>query len=437
MLTGWAIHLGASPLVVGALGSLPFLAQSVQLPASWITAIAGRRRVALIALTAGRMAWLPLAAMPFLGLSDASARALLIAVAAVAAVLGVVGSNAQVAWLGEWVPTGIRGRWLARRAAIQTASSTLAGLAAAVVLDAARPHGHVETVLAALALVAALAGAATAVAVARQHPAPGARPVETLETAPPRRRERRGADRPRDRVDVPTLRSLLVDPATRRVLAYQLAWNAAVGSASAFVTFHLLQNLGAPFAIAAVHSGSVATIRILTAPLWGRALERTGSRPILVFCSFGIALIPAIWILPQPGWLWPLIVEAVISGCLWSGHGLAAFQLPLVVASRERRLAMLGAFAMVGGLGFAAATLAAGALATALPSTFTLGGQSFVPIHILFFASFLLRLGAAAMTLRLVEPNARSLPHLIENLRAQLRQTLPARALAGLLTSLR
>jgi MFS family permease len=384
---------------------------------SWTTALLGRRRTALLALSAGRLAWLPLALLPFVPLSVDVQRTMLVAVAALAAVFGVIGSNAQVAWLGDVVPPAIRGRWLARRAATQTLCSTVAALLAAVVLDAARPSGHADEILALLALFAAGCGLATALTVRRQHepPRPG----------------------PRERVDLAALRAVVADPGVRRLLAYHFVWNAAVGVASAFVGLHLLQNLGAPFAIAALHSGAVATIRVLTAPLWGRALERTGSRPILIVCSAGIALIPAIWILPQPGWLWPLCVEAVISGCLWSGHALASFQLPLVVAPPERRLALLGAFAMTGGLGFATATLGAGAVATALPARMDLLGATFVPIHVLFFTSFLLRLGAAGMAHRLIEPGARSISDLAAQLKIQLGQTLPARAMSGLLALVR
>jgi len=66
ILTGWALHLGATPLQVGALGALPQLAQLVQLPSAWATALFGRRRVAIAAVGLARQALLPLALLPFL-----------------------------------------------------------------------------------------------------------------------------------------------------------------------------------------------------------------------------------------------------------------------------------------------------------------------------------------------------------------------------------
>ena len=47
VLTGWALHLGCSPLLVGVIASLPQLAQLVQIPAAWTTSLLGHRRACL------------------------------------------------------------------------------------------------------------------------------------------------------------------------------------------------------------------------------------------------------------------------------------------------------------------------------------------------------------------------------------------------------
>src|SRR2546421_8191402 len=99
VLTGWALFLGASPVVIGLLGALPLAAQMVQVPAAWLTQRIGARPLAIVSIGAARLAWLPLVAVPFLHLAPATALMVFIGVVALAAILGVVGNNAWTAWM--------------------------------------------------------------------------------------------------------------------------------------------------------------------------------------------------------------------------------------------------------------------------------------------------------------------------------------------------
>src|SRR3989442_3197005 len=66
ILTAWAIHLGASPLVIGLLGALPVACNVLNLPAAWLTHVVGRKRLAVAAVGASRLVYLPLVVFPFL-----------------------------------------------------------------------------------------------------------------------------------------------------------------------------------------------------------------------------------------------------------------------------------------------------------------------------------------------------------------------------------
>src|SRR5215831_1577152 len=101
VLTGWAMHLGASALVTGLCVALPQMAQLLQVPAAWSTALLGHRRACLLLVTASRFVPLPLALLPFLPVGAAAAQSVLIGVSAVAAVLGVLGNNAWVLSVSE------------------------------------------------------------------------------------------------------------------------------------------------------------------------------------------------------------------------------------------------------------------------------------------------------------------------------------------------
>jgi MFS family permease len=391
ILAGWALYLGASPIEVGILGALPQLAQLVQLPSAWVTAVLGRRRVAIVAVALSRQALLPLALLPLLPLSPHGARGLLVATSAAAGVLGVVGNNAWTAWMGELVPEPLRGRYFGRRTALCTLGGTVAGLAAARVLDALTSQRDAGVALALLAAAASLFGVATTALMVRQH--------DTLAPAAP----------------PPTPAAVLRpirDRAARALLTYQLAWNASAGLGGAYFTFHLLHNLQAGFTLAALHAAASAAARFLAAPLWGRAIDRFGARPVLAACSFAAATMPILWLSTSPGFLWPIALDALVGGVAWSGHGLASFALPLAVAPRRDRPFYLATFAMAGGAAYALATAFGGALAAALPHAVATLGTRGHGLELLFALSAAGRFSSGFLALRIAEDGAGSLAEL-------------------------
>ncbi len=398
VLTGWALHLGASPLLVGVLGSLPFLCQFVQLPSAWVAAAFGPRRVSIIAVALSRQALLPLVLLPWLPMSVVAKQWVLVLVAALAAVLGVIGNNAWVTWMGDLVPRRIRGRYFGRRTALCTLGGTLASLGAGLVLDWSDTRGVQGAALAILALFACLAGALTTWLMVRQQEAPpGAAP-------PP--------------LTVAAVLEPLGNEHARRFLGYQLAWNAAIGLSGAYYVLHMLANLKMGFTLMAVHGASVAVVRILTGPLWGRALDRVGARPVLIACSFGISVIPIYWLFATADFLWPIALDVVVSATLWSGHGLATFSLPLNVAPKARRSFYLATFAMGGGLAYAAATFLGGALLAALPQHFVVLDRPMVAFHVILILSAVARVSAALLGLRIIERGARPVDELAKLLRS-------------------
>jgi MFS family permease len=398
ILTGWALHLGASPLVIGVLGALPVAAQAVQLPAAWLTQRLGAKPLAVGAIGAARLVWLPLVALPFLHLSPRHGLALLGAIAVTAAILGVLGNNAWTAWMGELVPAPLRGRFFSRRMVYLSVSGTLTALAAGLALDTLGPRGWQGETLAALAAVACAAGLASIGLLLRQHD--------------PARGDARPSPQWHD-VTHP-----LRDRSTRPFVGYLLAWNAAVGLSASFFSFHMLANLRMGFTLAALHGIAVCLVRVVAAPAWGRVVDRVGARPVLAVCSFGISLVPALWLLATPERWWPVALEAVVSGALWSGHGIAAFDLSIGLSPQKSRPFHLATFGMAGGLGFAVAATLAGLLVHALPAPLDVLGSSWNGVHVLFLLSALGRAGAAGLALRIGEPGARSVPELLRALLA-------------------
>jgi len=412
VLTGWALYLNASPTVLGLVLALSQLAQLFQIPAAWTTSLLGRRRACIALVGLSRQAMLPLCALPFLPLSDASRQGVLIGVAALSSVLSVLGNNAWVAWMSDLVPQRVRGRYFGRRSALCTLGGALAAAGVGLVLDHARAHQLEGTALALLQVAGSLCGLVTTALMFRQH---DPRPEHT-----------------RVRLSWSRVSAPLRDPAARALCVYLVAWNAAVGLAGSFFTLHMLKNLELGFTLIALHGTSVALVRMVAAPLWGGLLDRLGARPVLIACSFAICVVPLVWLFPTPTSLWPLAVDAVVAGVLWSGHALAIFNLQLAITPRPERPFYLAVFATLAGLSFSVATVAGGLLVDALPDRFTLLGFSLCDLHVMFALSGLFRLAAAFTSLRIREPAAKSVPALYDALLGKLRPAVlrPVRLVA-------
>ena len=389
LLTGWALHLGAGPLYTGLLVALPQVAQLFHFPGAWTTSWLGHRRACLWLVGASRQVLLPLALLPFLPLGDEQRRLVLVLVAGLSAILGVLGNNAWVAWMGELVPKRIRGRYFGRRTGLCMLGGALAAALVGLLLDWARPRDLVLPVLGGLQVLACLCGVATVVLMRRQHdPSPHADPVPL---------QLREALAP------------LADKRARGLFTYHLLWNFAVGLAGSFFALHMLQNLKMGFTLVALHGATTAAFRMVAAPLWGALIDRLGARPVLATCSFAIAGIPLLWLLPTEARLWPLLIDAALAGLFWSGHSLAVFALPLTLTRRRERPFFVAALAAMGGLAFATATAGAGALASWLPDRLSPLGWPIHDLQVLFVLSALLRLVAATFSLKIEEPSARRL----------------------------
>jgi MFS family permease len=406
IIMGWALYLGCGPFWVGLLGALPFLAQLMQLPGAWLTSRFGARRMALLTVLLSRQAFLPLIALPFLPLSLEVKRGVLVAVAATHHGLGILCNNAWVTWMGDLVPPRVRGRYFGRRTAISTLAGALSTLTTGTFLDGARASDRTGLALAALAFTACVLGAlSTAIMALKHDPArhPTGTPFQAARMLQPLR-----------------------DGAARRLLAYGISWNAALGLAGPFFTLYLVQDLKLGFTLAALQGSSASLARMLSAPLWGRLIDRLGARRVLRACAYGLVLSPVLWVLAGPERWWPIALEALLGGVLLSGHGLASFALPLAVAPARERPFYHAAFAMAGGASFALASAAGGALLQAFPPSHSLLGYTCTPLQLTFLVSALARGLAALLSRHLIEPAALAPPRGTGARRAPLPVLVPA-----------
>lgn len=345
VVTAWAIQLGAGPALLGLMWGLPQIVQLLQLPAAWLTSRFGRRKVAILAVGGSRQVGLALLLLPVLSLTPRAGRAYVLGAFGFSAALAVLGHNAWLTWASDLVPARLRGRYFGRRTALCTLIGTVAAVAAGRLIDASNARGHGVKGLLVLTAIAALAGAISTYVMRMQHDPPGGpQPVVAW-------------------------RQLLLpfgDRAARRLLAVQGAWHGAVGLTASLTVLVMLKTLKVGFAGLSLYAATIALMRVVSAPLWGRVLDRSGARGILVKTSLGVALLSTIWLWAAPGRIWLVAIEALVSGVLLGGHELALFTLPLSIAPRASRAVYMAAFVMAAGLAFGIASMIGGALTVPL-----------------------------------------------------------------------
>ncbi len=387
VVTGWAVYLGARPATIGFLGALPLAAQMVNLGAAWITDAVGPKRHTVVAMAISRLLLFTLAALPFVPLAPPVKLGVFVVVIALSTVAGVVGNTAWLAWMSDLVPPAVRGRFFGRRVVSLSLAGTAATLGAGLLLDAMAHRGHPGLGLATVTATGGTAGLIGVALLLRQH-----EPKHAAATTGNR---------------WSGLRMALTEPQIRSYLWYQLAWNGAVGISAGFFSYHLLHNLGTGFTILSAHGVTVAFVRILSGTLWGRTVDRLGGQPVIAFCSLAISAVQGVWLFVTPARLWPIALEALASGFLWAGHGIASTQLSIGLSPRATRAFRLAAISAAAGLGFALASTIAGQVAGLIPERFTLLGIAWTSIHPLFVLSGAARAVSATLALRIADPGAR------------------------------
>lgn len=372
VLTGFLILLGASPSDFAWAEAIRVLAQGAPLLiAPWLTG--GVKRRAIATLTLGRALWLPALALPWF-LSGGQVVVVFLAIYALNRMLDAVGQATWLTWMSSLVPAGMRGRYFARRNAVQLLSGLCAGLAAAWLLDHA---GRTRETFGALLVGAVLLGIASALLMGAQpERAQEERRVTDQEPPPPERR--RGIGFWTHVLMAGVAGGGVVDEAhTSRLrfakfLAFFTLWGLGNGISQPFWAPYELQRLQVSFGLLAVISAAGSLMGAFALPLWGRVADRVGDRRVLAATILWGSFHPLLWIFMRPDRLWPLWIDAISSGIVWNGFELVATNLLLRLAPAGSGELAYGSLAAVRGLAGTASSLFAVWLVKTVPGMLSL-----------------------------------------------------------------
>jgi MFS family permease len=349
ILTTFALHLGASNVMVGVLASAPFLAQLLQLPG--IMLVERWRRRKMIAVVSSLIGRAMLAVMAVLAFFTGTMPLLLFLVAQIILCgLGAVGACAWNAWMRDLAPEERLGQVFARRTVWLSAISLLLGLVAALALDLT-PAGSTarNLVFAGMFAIGCVTGLVSARIVAAMPeplmpPAPG--PV------------RLGA----------LLREPLRDVNFRRLLTFVGSWQFAINFATPFFTVFIVRQLRFDLSFVMV-LGVVSQIANIGAlRMWGTLSDRYANKSVLAVCAptyilaivamigasqFGSREIVKLW----------LVALHVVMGASIAGVTLTSTNIALKLSPKGSATAYVAANAMVTAFAAGVAPIVGGLLA--------------------------------------------------------------------------
>lgn len=389
LVIAFLLALGAGDLHIGLYSALGTLATAGGVLGARATGAVGRWKPLVLGpslasrlcpAAAALLPWLPMSAgarlWAFLGLMFASS--LLVNFAA----------NPWISWMAALVPADRRGRYFAlRNSCVNAVGMVTTYTVGWLATEARRRWGTGAETIAPFFAVSAVFALITTMLYARQWEPPG-----RVEAALPLHGMWAAA---------------WMAPAFRRLMVFSAAWAFVCGIAGPFFAPHMQRHLQMPLRTIALYSILAGVTGIVAQPLWGRVSDRVGHRPTLLLTGASVTWLPLLWLFAAPHRLWPIWLDAAITGLVWPGFHLAHFNLALSVAPERHRTACLAVRGLATGLVQSLAALAGGALAHAIGEVqWTVGPFHFVNYHGLFVASALGRLALLPLAAHLPEEGA-------------------------------
>jgi MFS family permease len=308
-----AVRLGASPVELALLGTLPlFIGSLGGLISLRALGRFGRRKPIVLLAAAVQIA--ALAAITTADLTDLLTPVVLIGLACAYQIGAQAHTTAWSSWYGDLVPAEIRGRYFARRNRAAHVSTCLSLIGAGLLLQYLEPGAAGKVAAGAGGLGFAITFGVAAVAKVIS--------ASLLARAPEPRFQ--GID---DAAQ--TARRLVAEPGRPllRLLGVATALQLVTYASSPYFVPFMLGELHLTYVQYMCGAVAVVLLKVISLPGWGRAIDRYGARSVYLLALVLVGLVPLPWVWAE-GVLW-VIAAQMFSGFSWGGHEVAHFALVL------------------------------------------------------------------------------------------------------------
>ncbi len=348
ILVLFARQVGASLMQIGVLASLMPFASTIQLAVAPLVNRFGPKAIMLTGWTARTVVAVFLLVVPAAAAryGPAGATNALLGIIGLFCLFRALGMSSWLPLLQEIVPVGLRGEFVGRLEVLRHVSIIAASLLTALYLLGTRDLGPFLHVLA-VGVVTAAVGLAF---------------LSGLPHVPP-------SNAPVDREFFRTALDPLRSRDFRRYLAFSASLRFAAAALPSFIILFLRDRLhmGPSRVLFLTTIGSVGAA--LTLLVWGRLVDRHGSKRVLRFGILGMAASTLLWAAIGPGHRWvtaAVAVAALVQGTVGSGLVVAIMQMELGLVPRENREHYVAATITLAGIAAGISPILGGALLHAL-----------------------------------------------------------------------
>jgi len=348
-LVAFALHLGASNVVIGLIAAIQPFSQIIQVPAIYLVARYRKRR-ALVVLSciASRLPWFGVAAIPFLLPEVARIPALLLGLCLYFG-FGAIASCSYNSWMRDFIPEKILGSYFAKRMTLSTALGAALCLVAGFAVDFYQQQtGDTMGIYSIYFVIGGVAGLIGTVFLSR-IPEP-------------------------EMADPPTegMRATLLAPFRhanfRNLITFLGVWNLAINFAAPFFTVYMLSRLGLSMGYVLALSVVSQIMNVLFFRVWGNLADRFSNKSVLSVSGAAFVFSFLLWpftTLPESHrFTLPLLVGIhVLAGISTAGVALCSSNITLKAAPRGQATAFLAVNGLVTGLAATIAPICGGFLA--------------------------------------------------------------------------
>ncbi|HEY9693584.1 MAG TPA: MFS transporter [Oculatellaceae cyanobacterium] len=409
LLSNFLLQLGANPMEIGMLCSVPMLVNLLQPLGAFISErTTSRHWYNIWIFGPSRLLWLILvigiAFNNWLHIPPHDLVICTLAILLVTNVVGALGSANWLTWMAVLVPQKLRGRYFG----VRNSAISLTTLLCVPILGVAVsvcPGGTIQGygVILFLGVIIGLISLSCQFFMADINPKEQAIKHSSKDTIIV---SSSGAEE-KQKSSLLELTSHL-DPNFLKFLLYFGFWAFAVNICTPFFSLYLLDNLKIDVSWVTIYSSLTSAATLVMMIVWGKLADRIGNRPVLVFVGLLVGITPLLWLGLGSDkvsvWFWFPLLHLFMGGT-WAAIELCTNNLQMVVAPERHQASYFAIAAAVSGVTGALGTTAGGFLAQYTH----FGGLTTV-----FVLSAVLRLAALLPLIFVQEQRSQSLVELMQ-----------------------
>ena len=130
---------------------------------------------------------------------------------------------------------------------------------------------------------------------------------------------------------------------------YLCIMNFAVFLSGPFFTAYMFYDLHFTYLTFTIVSVTALIVKFLTMPVWGKLIDKYGTKRILSLSGYLMPFVPLLWVFSAE--VWYLILIQVYSGFIWAGFEISSFNFIFDTTTKQKRMICVAYYNVLNGIG--------------------------------------------------------------------------------------